>query len=122
MHGQHFHRAIVAFVEIRGGVPERLPTGAGSAPGNPEILPVLQLRTIASESELPDAGGDLWSLNWKSETKRAAKGLWKSRSVEKSTKRTFPPGSKILVMRDYMLRRLGVRSGNQDVGAAGSCC
>jgi hypothetical protein len=36
-----------------------LSIGAGSAPGNREILSVLQLRTIALESELSDAGGDL---------------------------------------------------------------
>src|SRR6516225_12298865 len=101
MHGQHFHRAIVAFVEIRGGVPEGLPKGARSAQGNREILSVLQLRTIASESELSDAGGDLWSLNC--ETKRAAKGLWKSRSVEKSTQRTFPSRLEIRKTRGFPL-------------------
>ena len=63
MPGQHFHRALVAFAEVRGGIPEGVPNGAGSAPGNREILSVLQLRTIASKFELPDAGGDLWSLN-----------------------------------------------------------
>src|ERR1022692_5122932 len=59
MHGQHFHRAAVAVTQIRGGVPERLPVGGGSAGWNRTILPVLQRATGASESPIPDAGSDM---------------------------------------------------------------
>src|ERR1022692_2967825 len=59
MHGQHFHRAAVAVTQIRGGVPERLRVGGGSASRNRTILPVLQRATGASESPIPDAGSDM---------------------------------------------------------------
>src|ERR1035437_5609632 len=47
----------MAVAQIRGGVPEGLRVGDGSARRDRTLLPVLQQRAAAPESWLPDAGG-----------------------------------------------------------------
>src|SRR5215472_1193511 len=59
MPGQHLHRTLVAFTEIRRGVPAGLPNGAGGPGGHRPLFPVLQLRTAASEPAVSNAGGSL---------------------------------------------------------------
>ncbi len=57
--GQHLYRAAVAVAQIRRGVPEGVRLGEGSVDGHRTLPPLLQSRTFASESELPDPGGAL---------------------------------------------------------------
>src|SRR5262245_20107464 len=59
MSGQHLHRTTVALAEIRRGVLAGLPAGAGGSGGHQPLLPVLQLRTPASEPGVPNAGGSV---------------------------------------------------------------
>src|ERR1035438_10751950 len=59
MSGQYFHRTLVALAEVRRGVLERLPDGAGGTGGDRPVLPVLQLRAAASEPSVSDAGRSL---------------------------------------------------------------
>src|ERR1019366_5012032 len=48
----------MAVTQIRGGVPEGLRVGDGSAHRDRPLFPVLQQRATAPESWLPDAGSD----------------------------------------------------------------
>ena len=60
LHGQHLHRAAVAVAQIRGGVPERLRVGDGSAGRDrTKYFRFYNQERLHQSLRVPDAGGDL---------------------------------------------------------------